>query len=709
VPTVLRQAFERHPFTPSSFSLTLNERFQARLFRESPEQFRFSFQILLEKQRELQRLTEQWRASNAACLLAGLAERLQQNVRLTYQSRTQLSEIEQDRAKAYKSGRRELENEFKKSTRFKSIRSLVDGDSGLVVRDLKPVWLMSPLSVADTVPLDPDFFDLVIFDEASQILTEEAVPSLVRGRQTIIVGDEMQLPPTQFFTSGESEDTLLYDDAGAVVEYDLNADSFLLHGSRVLPPTMLGWHYRSRHEALIGFSNAHFYGGRLHTVPDRHVRNRPHPPIAAEGPEMDGGADLLARRISFHFLNDGRYAERQNLPEAAYIARTVRSLLAAGNGATIGVLAFSEAQQTAIEDALDELAQEDADFRVRLEQEREREEGGEYVGLFVKNLENVQGDERDIIVISVCYGPDEHGKVRMNFGPINKGGGEKRLNVIFSRARHHMAIVSSIRADVITNEYNVGANCLKQFLEYAELVSMGRDDAADAILQRIGGGERENSSASGKSATVTEALARWLEEEGFIVDRSVGQSALRCDLAVRGPDDAEYRLGLLVEGGMLHGESPAFDRFVHLPGLLEAFGWQVFPVLIHDWQQRNEAVRQAILSLLLGKVLPSRDFLTKDATGEIDLNPERTSGPPPMVSTEAAPDFSKRLEYHRGGSEKFYEVTVSGGDVTVRFGRIGNAGQRLLYAENDASAALQKAEALLAGKLQKGYREVESR
>lgn len=705
VPGGLRRAFESHPFTPQSFALTLNERFQARLFRESPEQFKFSFHTLLEKEAALRRSTEQWHEANGASLLAGLAERLQQHVRLTYQSRTQLSAEEQDFAKAYHSGRRELENEFKKSTRFKSIRSLVDGDSGLVVRDLKPVWLMSPLSVADTVPLDPDFFDVVIFDEASQILTEEAVPSLVRGRQTIVVGDEMQLPPTQFFASGENEDTLSYDDAGAVVEYDLNADSFLLHASRVLPPTLLGWHYRSRHEALIGFSNAHFYEGRLRTVPDRMVRNRAHSPIVVRGSEAEGCADLLARRISFHLLEDGCYTDRRNFPEAAYIARTLRALLATKTGHTIGIVAFSEAQQTAIEDALDELAGEDANFRLRLENEREREEDGEFVGLFVKNLENVQGDERDIIVISVCYGPDERGKVRMNFGPINKGGGEKRLNVIFSRARHHMAIVSSMRGEAVSNDYNVGANCLKQFLEYAELISQGQDDAADALLRRMGGGERESSEAVGGSAAVRENLAQWLEAEGYVVDRAVGQSALRCDLAVREADDAEYRLGLIIEGVGLHGESLPFDRFVHRPGLLEGFGWRIFPVLVHDWRQRPEAVRRAILGLLRGQSggdLASVDLLAEspEAVGETTVGAS--------VASESSPDFVQRLEYRGGRSEKFYEVSISGGDVTVRFGRIGKEGQRLLYAEADPSAARRKAEALLAEKRQKGYVAVES-
>src|SRR5262249_50430751 len=161
---------------------------------------------------------------------------------------------------------------------------------------------------------------------------------------------------------------------------------------------------------------------------------------------------------SFHRIEGSPYEQRRNAGEARYIAEMLRALLAGNHRKTIGVVAFSEAQQGEIEQAVRELASEDAQFGARYEAETEREEDGQHVGLFVKNLENVQGDERDIIIISVCYGPDPTGRMLMNFGPINKSGGEKRLNVIFSRAKHHLAVVSSIGWSSITNEYNDGAN-----------------------------------------------------------------------------------------------------------------------------------------------------------------------------------------------------------------------------------------------------------
>src|SRR5215510_13781875 len=179
------------------------------------------------------------------------------------------------------------------------------------------------------------------------------------------------------------------------------------------------------------------------------------------------------------------YENRRNAGEAAYVAGLVRGLLLRGSPLSIGIVAFSEAQQTEIESALDELAEEDTDFGALLESAFVKEEDDQFCGLFVKNLENVQGDERDIILLSICYGPGPDGRMLMNFGPINQRGGEKRLNVIFSRARHHMAVVSSIRHEAITNDNNTGAAALKHFLRYAEHLSGGRVRAAHQVLQGL--------------------------------------------------------------------------------------------------------------------------------------------------------------------------------------------------------------------------------
>ncbi len=229
---------------------------------------------------------------------------------------------------------------------------------------------MSPTSVSDTLPLASDLFDVVIYDEASQIPVEEAVPAMHRADQVIVVGDRMQLPPTRFFTARAD----LADDAEDDVEIGvvLDGDSFLAQSAGRLASTMLTWHYRSRSESLIGFSNAAFYEGRLATIPDRVPDSGARPPIrfmATDGASIDtddvgaGTEAMLARPISFHRIEGSPYSHRTNPGEAAYIAQLVRELLVRETGLTIGIVAFSEAQQGEIERALETLGPRGSSLR----------------------------------------------------------------------------------------------------------------------------------------------------------------------------------------------------------------------------------------------------------------------------------------------------------------------------------------------------------
>ena len=283
-------------------------------------------------------------------------------------------------SKSYNAGRRELEREFEKVMRHKSIRALSAGDSGGVVYDLKPIWLMSPLSISDTIPMDEDRFDVVIFDEASQIPLEEAVPAVYRAPQMIVVGDEKQLPPTNFFASSRTPDDTEMDEALAEVHYDLDAESFLSHSARCLPSTMLMWHYRSRHEALIRFSNEAFYQGQLRTVPDRR-RTVERDPIQVSD-ATDGqrhAAFVVDRPLSWHRLEASPYGKRVNPGEARYIAELVRGLITDHPEHTLGIVAFSEAQQGEIERALNALAAQDPLFRRNLDAALEQEDDGQLV------------------------------------------------------------------------------------------------------------------------------------------------------------------------------------------------------------------------------------------------------------------------------------------------------------------------------------------
>jgi len=404
----------------------------------------------------------------------------------------------------------------------------------------------------------------------------------------------MQLPPTNFFGSGGSDDddSVFFEEENEVVEYDIGADSFLTHSSKTLPSVMLGWHYRSRSEALISYSNMMFYQGELNTIPDQNTNLEERAAINLSGDTdfPDNSKEILTRSISYHFMQDGVYENRQNTIEANYIAHSIRAILNQDTGKSIGIVAFSEAQQQKIEEALGALANQDEDFKYKLELERDREEDGQQCGLFVKNLENVQGDERDLMILSICYAPDKKGKMRMNFGPINRVGGEKRLNVIFSRAKHHMMIVSSIKSDQITNDYNEGASSLKCFLDYAEAISRGKVEIANQIISRSSPTNASREQTDHCEATLAEAL----EAKGYIVDRNIGQSQFTCDIALRLPQDKKYRLGILLDGGEHYDINPPLERYFLRPEILRGFGWNIHTVIAKDWFHEPEQVLNSI-------------------------------------------------------------------------------------------------------------------
>lgn len=559
---------------------------------------RFDGHLLKQKLDRIAKAHRQWLEQNADWIRFQAKWRFIRNAQIANQPASVLDPAAKLFKKAFTAGRRELEHEFGKTMRYKSIRDLAAGDSGQVIRDLKPIWLMSPLSVSDTLPLDAACFDVVIFDEASQIPVEEAVPAVYRAQQVIVVGDEMQLPPTSFFspTSGD-EDELTLEDEGERVSVLMDAASFLAQSARNLPSTLLAWHYRSRYEALISFSNAAFYGGALFTIPDRQISHRDAAATRVSSPaDADAlSAAILTRPISFVHCEGMPYENRRNPGEAAVIARLVRGFLTGGTRLSLGIAAFSEAQQGEIEGALDSLAASDPAFGILLEAEYVREEDDQFCGLFVKNLENIQGDERDIILMSVCYGRDASGRLRMNFGPINQRGGEKRLNVIFSRARHHMAIVSSLRYTDITNDYNDGANTLKNFLHYAEC--LGRGDAAGSrqVLDGLNPLNRKALQHERAAGVIARQLCDVLLARGWAAECHVGQSRFRCEVAVRAAGGSHHQLAILLD---VTGGAGVLERCHTQPAILEAFGWVVLIVLAKDWWHEPQAVIERIERLL---------------------------------------------------------------------------------------------------------------
>ncbi len=726
-PEEFSRALRHFPLLLPELEAAMAQKTLTEIYRGERGLNRFDGRVLARRMERLAREHIGWLSHNAAAVRAGVRQRFMEHVKISSLPAAQLTPEQKVFKKNYSAGRRELEHEFEKTMRYKSIRELASGATGEVVRDLKPIWLMSPLSVSDTLPLEPKLFDVVIFDEASQIPLEEAVPALYRAQQVIVVGDEMQLPPTNFFTAArEGEDGVVMEEEGERIEVALDADSFLTQSTRNLPSTMLAWHYRSRYEGLISYSNAAFYGGNLFTIPDRQVSGAQLGEIRVqEAAQGDAHVDaLLARNISYHLLEQGVYEQRRNPAEAAYIARLVRSLLQRETGLSIGIVAFSEAQQSELEDALERLADEDEAFKARLEVEMTREENDQFCGLFIKNLENVQGDERDVIILSICYGYDADQRMFMNFGPINQRGGEKRLNVIFSRAKHHMAVVTSIHHDDITNEYNDGANALKNFLHYAEMTSKGDASAARRVLENLNPLTRKSLAAEPSTGALHAQLAEALRKRGYFVELNVGQSRFRCDLAIRCRDERQYQLGILVDSEQHYGNPDLLERYLMQPAVLNAFGWRVIVVLARDWFHEPEAVIQRVERILRGgsedisaqesaEIDAAEEAIRKESLPEKPIEPKKIAPQPdanpaltPSGLTEKSDSSAQRVrkfEFISGASKKFWEIAVTGKSVTVRFGRIGTAGQEQKKVHADEERARREAEKLIAEKVRKGY------
>jgi predicted DNA-binding WGR domain protein len=712
LPEGFMQALRKVEVPLDKFEGAIGHKSIQQVYRRDRALNRFESRVLGRKMEELQRHYRDWLGLNARTIRAGVRQRFLEHVNLASLAASQLEAEQKIFKKVYTSGRRDLEHEFGKSMRYKSIRDLAAGDTGRVIQDLKPIWLMSPLSVSDTLPLDPELFDVVIFDEASQIPLEEAIPAIYRSHQVIIVGDEMQLPPTTFFAAArKEEESVSIEEDGERVEVDLDADSFLTKSAQNLPSTLLAWHYRSRYESLISFSNAAFYTGKLFTIPDRRRALQNQPEIRVNHPEegRENAAALLARSISFHFVGNGVYEDRSNAAEASYIAEMTRALLCGENKLSIGVVAFSEAQQTEIENALNRLAAEDSEFGARLEAEYGREENDVFCGFFVKNLENVQGDERDIIIMSVCYGHDSAGRLLMNFGPINQSGGERRLNVIFSRAKSHMAVVTSIRHDEITNDYNDGANSLKNFLHYAEAVSRGDLTTARRVLENLNPLSRKALAPPAKSDAVVEQIAAALRSRGHSVDENIGQSKFRCDLAVRSETDEFYELGILVDTEEHYANPDLLDRYLMQPSILRAFGWRVTMVLTKDWYEMPEEVLARLEKLIKGLPIGEPEEMAPEsgvATAEIVRKPGKVEsknlvGSAPKVTPLAGEP--RYFEFTSGASKKFWEISTEGKSFTVRFGRIGTSGQAQTKSFPSETQAKREAERLVAEKVSKGY------
>jgi hypothetical protein len=417
---------------------------------------------------------------------------------------------------------------------------------------LKPCLLMSPLSIAQYLPPSSRKFDVVVFDEASQITVPDAVGALARGTQVVVVGDSRQLPPTAFFTvqtSGEEE-----GDGGEEAEAELprteEVESILDECVAAnLPQLTLRWHYRSRHEQLIDFSNRHYYEGRLQTFPSAWT-DRARFGVSLE--RVDGVFD--------------RARSRTNRAEAEAIVAWIVAALRdpARRARSIGVVTFNSPQRELILDLLDDARAGHPEIEPWFSDAAPEP-------VFVKNLENVQGDERDVMLFSITYGPDPRGRILMNFGPLNVDGGERRLNVAITRAREQLVVFSSLDADAIdpSRTRAIGVDHLRRFLEYA---------AGEKGRRTAKGGDAP-ASLGPLSAAVADAFA----EHGIALEAGVGASRLRVDLAWRDPQSDRYVAGILSDGPGYGAGETARDRDRLRDAVLEGLGWRLARVWSTEW------------------------------------------------------------------------------------------------------------------------------
>lgn len=700
MPADLQHIIRQVPLTPQQAEAAMAHKTMQLLLEKEPQFAQTRYYSLQKAVTAIESTYNELLGLNSDYIRAARRKAFLERYQLSNASGVDLSDEDKQLKKDYTEGRRILEHEMGKSMRYKSIRTMASDESGKVLRDIKPVWLMSPLSVSDSLPLDIHFFDVVIFDEASQITLEEGIPALFRAPQAIIVGDDKQMPPSNFFNTraedpndldtfeGETEDEILSSDA----------DSLLVQGARKLCNTMLRWHYRSRYETLISYSNHAFYEADLLTIPDKTIIHHNKPGIEIMQPEegLQTAQHLLNSSISFHYLPNSVYQDRGNSNEASYIAYMLKQLLQSQVEESIGIVAFSQEQQAVIEEAIEALAAADKTFEELLEKAYNRKDEGQVTGLFIKNLESVQGDERDIIIMSVCYGYDSRKKMLMNFGPINRKGGEKRLNVIFSRAKKHMAIVSSIKHHDIRNDYNAGANYFKRFLHYAEMISTGNTTQARTILDSLMTGEKWQRAKTDTTPSATAMqLKKALEAKGYMVGVEIGQSSFKCSLAVKKQAaDSFYSVGILLDDELHYQNSDVIEQYYQRPAILQAFGWKMVHVYAKDWLEDKEGVLQMLVRAI------QEDNMAGAASAVTD--PQKLPVQEANAETDAALVTVTALVSPERGL--FWAIDRSGSQLTQRFGRTGTKGQLQVKTYATEEEAVVAQEALIQEHLGAGFK-----
>ena len=472
-----------------------------------------------------------------------------------------------------------LLREGEKKRKQKGIRVLMD-EVGELIQLIKPCFLMSPLSVSTFLNPESIGFDVVIFDEASQIFPQDAIGAIYRGNQLIVVGDSKQMPPSNFFNATvDSDDS--DEETGDVTDFE----SILDLCSTAFQQLRLKWHYRSRYEQLISFSNMNFYDNDLVTFPSSII-------------------DKKGIGVDYYCVNGlFDHKSRNNRKEAEFIVDLIYDNIEKYPERSLGVVAFSVSQQDLIERLLSQR---------RLENPSKESFFSKSVAepFFIKNLETVQGDERDTIIFSVAYAKDSTGRLMHNFGPLNRVGGERRLNVAVTRAKMNVQLVASIHyTDIdLSRTSAVGAKLLREYLDYAENggVALERSITVNPFEQFDSDFELE--------------ICEFLRENGFEVDTQVGCSTYRIDLAIKKPGTSDYVLAVECDGATYHSSRNARDRDRLRQQILERMGWKFYRIWSTDWFRNNSVEKLRLLEVASKAVYPDKNSGNEKRNTSIDNN-----------------------------------------------------------------------------------------
>ena len=475
-----------------------------------------------------------------------------------------------------------LAGEFTRKSGHMPVRKLLEKAGGMI-KQIKPCFMMSPLSIAQYLdPTNEELqFDVVIFDEASQVKPEDALGAFMRGKTAVVMGDTQQLPPTSFFDQMSDAES---DEEEAT---SLDMESILHLCKLSFPVKMLKWHYRSRHESLITVSNREFYDDDLLVYPSP----------SHNDPELG---------LKFHYNPNTAYhrgSSSANPLEAEDVAEEIFNHFEKyGDTKSLGVGTFSVAQKNAILEALEVKRKERPEFEPLFSENKEER-------FFVKNLETIQGDERDVILISVGYGFDEDRKMSLNFGPLNQDGGERRLNVLITRAREKCVVFSNFKAyDMkLTANPPYGVKSLREFLEYAENLTLGTQQ----------GGEYTNE-------PFEDAIASYLEENGYTVDRQIGCAGFRVDLAIVDDENpGKYILGITTDGKMYSSSKVARDRDRLREQVLKGLGWKLYHLWSTDWYRNRDLGRKKLLDFVEKSIRQTRAEEKRKSEKEKELAEKR--------------------------------------------------------------------------------------